>query len=230
MSLVAAGELAPVAPSEGNAWRSGENFQQLPWKGSESIVKFLMRLFPRNARRVIELCGATTEKHVVVAHRIGLLVVVLLPTVGAHMELLRVHTAVLVRIHLVRTFHLPSLHQILHDELEGPLCMVFGLALKVLQIRQGIVWGTPKPPFDALLIHETPLGFSQSKLLLDSLQLLSACSQLFSSQRLARACRRQGSTHVRLRHGGWRVNGHSSLQDVFHRVLHVFFVDQWAAG
>eukprot|EP00438_Fugacium_kawagutii_P028660 Skav214038 [mRNA] locus=scaffold2017:10241:14632:- [translate_table: standard] len=187
-----------------------------------------MRLFPRNARRVIELCRATTEKHVVVAHRIGFLIVVLLPTVGAHMELLRVHTAVLVRIHLVRTFHLPSLHQIFHNELQRPLCMVLGLALKVLQVRQGIVRSAPKPPFDALLIHETPLGFPQSELLLDSLQLLSACSQLLSSQRLARACRRQRSTHVRLRHGGWRINDRSSLQDVFNRVLHVFFVDQWA--
>eukprot|EP00438_Fugacium_kawagutii_P033783 Skav218497 [mRNA] locus=scaffold3758:12085:13722:- [translate_table: standard] len=60
ISLVAACELAPVAPSESHCWRSGKNFQQLPRKGSESIVKFLMRLFPRNARRVIELCRATT--------------------------------------------------------------------------------------------------------------------------------------------------------------------------
>mmetsp|Transcript_119614 Transcript_119614/g.168256 ORF Transcript_119614/g.168256 Transcript_119614/m.168256 type:complete len:216 (-) Transcript_119614:297-944(-) len=204
-----------MAPAEGNFWRSREDFQQFPREGSEGIVELLIGLLPSDLLRIVELRWAPRQQHVVVANGIGLLVVVLLPSVGTHMKFLRIHGTMLTWIRLVGAFHFPGLHQILHNGLQRSGRVIFGLAFQIFEVCQGIARNATKPPLDALL-------FQQSKLCLQFLQLLPARRQLISAQRLARTCWGQGATHVRLCHGRWSIYLHflGRRQHIRHRCNH----------
>mmetsp|Transcript_17359 Transcript_17359/g.37965 ORF Transcript_17359/g.37965 Transcript_17359/m.37965 type:complete len:218 (-) Transcript_17359:187-840(-) len=148
MSCIFARKICPVAPGEAHLGRSGEDFQNLPRETmGERLLEVGVRRLKGLLLRVIQCLLASIHEGVVVPHRGSHFPLEGLPAIGRNGIGALVHRLPLFE-GLVRRLHLPSLHQIFHDELQRTSRMVLALPQHVRVVGHCVV-RFPVLPADA---------------------------------------------------------------------------------
>ena len=69
-----------------NFWGAREHFKNFPWECSKYCVKFIMRMFPRDIGRILDVGMTRIKQNVIITQFVSLLVIAIVATISRNSE------------------------------------------------------------------------------------------------------------------------------------------------